>query len=198
MWLVAVVTQDYVVAVFALCHSFFFCHLHTTPTLPPALVAFYVQTANDPASDLLYSNNYALHALHEAASATGDQKLRNATMLLRDFILRSQVSTSTNGRSSTSSAGSDSSSLPKLAGSWLRSFDFERWEYYAQGSDLGWGPWVAETGHGSSLITMTLAVMAKGTSMWDVVVAKGMSKRFTRLYKELAPLYLPVADAHGL
>jgi hypothetical protein len=146
------------------------------------------QTAADPASDLLYSNNFALHSLHEAASATGDKELLAAAALLRDFMLRAQVSIDP-------TAGS-TSSIPKLEGSWLRSFDFERWEYYAQGADTGWGPWVAETGHGTSLITMTLAVMAKGTSMWEVVVRDHSAQvRFTRLYKELAPIYL---DEHPL
>ena len=47
-----------------------------------------------------------------------------------------------------------------------------------------------ETGHGSSLITMTLAVMVANTSMWDVMVTNSSARmRFPRLYQELAPLY---------
>ena len=76
-----------------------------------------------------------------------------------------------------------------------------------------WGPWVAETGHGGSLITMTLATvrflahaagtgtdthhavqMHRSTSMWSMVLADGARRsRFAALFGKLAPLYLPHA-----
>ena len=49
------------------------------------------QTGADPASDLLYSNNFAFNALHEAAAATADPKLTAAARLMRDFVVRTQV-----------------------------------------------------------------------------------------------------------
>jgi hypothetical protein len=49
------------------------------------------QTAADPASDLLYSNNFALHSLHEAAVATGNKTLAMAASALRDFVIRAQI-----------------------------------------------------------------------------------------------------------
>ena len=55
------------------------------------------QTADDPASDLLYSNNFALHSLHEAAVATGDPKLHAAAQKLRDFVVRTQVAVNATG-----------------------------------------------------------------------------------------------------
>ena len=103
------------------------------------------QTAQDLAADLLYSNNFAVHALHEAAAATGDPALAAAAAALRGFLLRAQITVRAGGF-----AAADAEAALRLEGSWLRSFDFERWEPYAQGSDWAWGPWVAETGHGTA------------------------------------------------
>lgn len=75
----------------------------------------------------------------------------------------------------------------RLDGAWLRSFDFGGWEHYAQASDWQWGPWVAETGHGSSLITMTLATMHRNTSTWEVAVAQ--PGRLARAFARLRRLY---------
>lgn len=139
------------------------------------------QSATDPVSDLLYSNNFALHALHEAATATGDPQLAHAANSLRVFVVRAQVAVRDEGF-----PDADVQRALRLDGAWLRSFDFANWEYYAQASDWQWGPWVAETGHGSSLITMTLAVMARNLSMWDVVAVPG---RLREEFLSLAPLY---------
>jgi hypothetical protein len=51
---------------------------------------------------------------------------------------------------------------------------------------------VAETGHGVSLMTMTLAVMERGTSMFDVVTSNTATRtRFAELIAELKHLYFP-------
>ena len=138
------------------------------------------QAAADPAADLLYSNNFVLHALHEAAAATQDPKLVAAARSLRDFVLRAQVSVRADGF-----VAADAERSLKLDGAWLRSFDFSSWEFYAQASDWQWGPWVAETGHGSSLITMTLAVMERKSSFWEMWEAG----RLAAVFRELRPLY---------
>ena len=171
------------------------------------------QDASDPAADLLYSNNFALQSLHEAAQATGDKGLAAAADKLREFMIRAQTTTRA-GAEDSAAFGAELARAARLEGSWLRSFDFSRWEYFAQGSDWSqccqarvlcrlsllqlnwfgtlrcgepfcwrcglkkiaglarflcrfdkmaslaeWGPWVAETGHGGSLITMTLATV---------------------------------------
>ena len=76
------------------------CRLNATTALhrhnhPPTTYAEYgtgestmSQTAQDLAADLLYSNNFAVHALHEAAAATGDPALAAAAAALRVFLLR--------------------------------------------------------------------------------------------------------------
>jgi len=144
------------------------------------------QTASDPAADLLYSNNFALHSLHEAAAATQSPKLIAAAQALRNFVVRAQVVVRAKGF-----ARADATQALRLDGAWLRSFDFVAWEHYAQASDWQWGPWVAETGHGSSLITMTLAVMERNTSMWETIVGHkpGSSGRLSRAFRELRVLY---------
>jgi hypothetical protein len=141
------------------------------------------QTGDDPAADLLYSNNFALQSLHEAAQATQDPKLLRAAESLRDFIIRAQVTVRAGRQYQT-----DAKESLRLEGAWLRSFDFHRWEHYAQASDWQWGPWVAETGHGMSLITMTLAAMDRNTSMWAVLTAGGA--RMSKLFDTLRPQYI--------
>ena len=173
------------------------------------------QTDRDPASDLLYSNNFALHALNEAATATADPSLHAAARRLRDFMVRVQVVVRGQGFED-----EDVQRAVRLNGTWLRSFDFQRsvrsceclckgaiiygsrmctacsptpmnrWEPYAQASDSAWGPWVAETGHGMSLITLTLAVMERNTSMWTVTTGSVRRKqRFAAIASELIPQY---------
>ena len=76
----------------------------------------------------------------------------------------------------------------RLDGAWLRSFDFVAWEHFAQASDWQWGPWVAETGHGSSLLTMTIAVMERNSSMWETIAGK-QPGRLSKTFRELRVLY---------
>ena len=90
-----------------------------------------IQENGDPACDLLYTANYAFLGLHEAAQATGDPMLRAAEGRLADFFCRVQVVSET---------------VPYLNGVWMRSFDYEKWEYWGSSADLGWGPWCVETG----------------------------------------------------
>jgi hypothetical protein len=150
------------------------------------------QTGEDPASDLLYSNNFALQSLYEAAQATQEPKLLRAAESLRVFIIRAQVTVRAGRQYQT-----DAKESLRLEGAWLRSFDFQRWEHYAQASDWQWGPWVAETGHGMSLITMTLAAMDRNTSMWTILTAGGA--RMSKLFDTLLPQYLQVkTDDNGI
>ena len=138
-----------------------------------------------------YSNNFALAALAEAAAATADPTLAAAAAANREFALRAQVAVHPDGFDPV-----DVENAVRLDGTWLRSFDFQRWEPYAQASDWAWGPWVAEAGHGVSLITITLALMERNTSMWDVVTGDPARRaRYAALAAELTPLYFPPSRA---
>ncbi len=90
-----------------------------------------IQQNGDPATDLLYTTNFAFLGLHEAALVTKDPGLMAAEDRLADFLCRIQLF---------------SRKDPLLCGPWLRSFDVERWEYFGSSADVGWGAWCAETG----------------------------------------------------
>jgi len=98
-----------------------------------------IQSNEDAAADLLYTCNFALLALHEAAAATGDDDLRQAEDALVGFLCRSQIR---------------SESHPELNGAWFRAFNLSRWEYWSSSTDAGWGAWCVErTNHRCELRT---------------------------------------------
>ncbi len=112
-----------------------------------------LQQNGDPVSDLLYTTNFAFLGLHEAAAVTHDPFYFRAENKLASFLCRIQV---------------QSEKQPELAGGWFRAFDFGRWDYWASGSDWGWGPWSIETGWTQSWITSVLGMRDLRTSLWDV------------------------------
>lgn len=92
----------------------------------------------DPVADLLYTQNFALMSLHEAAHAVGPEttegrRYSRAEDALAGFLVRAQVR---------------SEAQPNLDGGWLRGMDLGGWEYYASATDSGYGPWETETGCG--------------------------------------------------
>lgn len=107
----------------------------------------------DPVADLLYTCNFALFGLHEAAAATGDRFYRDAEEKLIDFLLRVQVHSETR---------------PELDGAWFRAFDFDRWDYFASNSDWGWGAWAVECGWTQGWITTGLALYRLNLNVWDL------------------------------
>lgn len=44
----------------------------------------------------------------------------------------------------------------RFDGTWLRSFDYGRWEYFGSSADVGWGPYCVETGWSCALIDLGL------------------------------------------
>lgn len=112
-----------------------------------------VQENDDPVSDQLYTNGFALLGLHEAAAATGDAKLTAAEDRLADYLVRIQ---------------NRSTRIPYLDGSWFRAFDFHRWECWGSSADIGWGAWSVEAGWGQAWSAATLALRARGTSLWEL------------------------------
>lgn len=71
------------------------------------------QGNDDPVSDFLYTSNFALLGLHEAAAATANATIRQAEDKLADFMVRIQAR---------------SAERPELDGAWMRAFDYEKWE----------------------------------------------------------------------
>jgi hypothetical protein len=144
---------------------------------PPASNAAYgtaeaplIQANGDPACDLLYTTNYAFLGLHEAAAATGDGKLQEAEDCLTDFLLRVQVR---------------SEAHPYLDGAWMRSFDFERWEYWGSSSDVGWGAWSVESGWTNTWIAAVLALRQGGWSLFEMATASRMGDKVSALVGEM-------------
>jgi hypothetical protein len=137
-----------------------------------------IQSNDDAASDLLYTCNFALLALHEAAAATGDPYYRQAEDRLAGFLCRIQIRSETH---------------PEFDGGWYRCFDFNRWEYWASSTDAGWGAWCIETGWTQSWITICLALRQMRTSLWDLTASSKVGHHFATLQPrmikdtELAP-----------
>jgi hypothetical protein len=131
-----------------------------------------IQTNADTASDTLYTCNFAFLALHEAAAALRDPRIKAAGDKLAAFICRIQI---------------QSESHPELHGGWFRAFDFTRWEYWASNADAGWGAWCIETGWTQSWITAVLALRLKGTTLWDVTRGSDIRKHWIPLRAQHLP-----------
>jgi hypothetical protein len=112
-----------------------------------------LQQNGDTLCDSLYTCNFALIGLHEAAAATGDPFYRNAEDKLAQFLCRIQIR---------------SEKHSELDGAWYRGFDFRRWEYWASNADWEWGPWCTESGWGTPWISSTLALRHLKTSLWEL------------------------------
>jgi hypothetical protein len=104
-------------------------------------------------SCMLYTNNFALFSLNEAAQATGNKKYMEATNKLSDFLTRIQV---------------QSEKHKDLDGAWFRAFDYGKWEYWASNSDAGWGAWCTLTGWIQSWIVATQVQIQEKQSFWMV------------------------------
>lgn len=115
-----------------------------------------IQEDGDPCCDLLYTANYALLGLHEAAAATGDPSLANAAGRLAEFLCRVQVR---------------SSEHRYLDGCWMRGFDYQLWEYYGSSADHGWGAWSVESGWTNAWIASILAMRHTGATLFDLTLS---------------------------
>lgn len=108
----------------------------------------------DPISDMLYTCNFAFFALNEAAAATGDTRIKDATAKLADFLVRIQVK---------------SDAVKNVDGAWFRAFNFRDWDFWASNADAGWGAQSTLTGWIQSWIVSTLALMEMKTNYWDIM-----------------------------
>lgn len=131
-----------------------------------------IQKNGDPVADLLYTCNFALLGLHEAAAATGDPQYQAAEEKLIQFLLRVQVK---------------SEAHPELDGAWFRAFDFDRWDYWASNSDWGWGAWAVECGWTQGWINTGLALNYLKLSLWDL----SKNSRIAAHMDRIQPVMLP-------
>ena len=109
----------------------------------------------DPVADMLYTSNFAVFALNEAACATGDPRIRKMADDLGEFLVRIQAR---------------SEGRKNVDGAWFRAFNYRDWDYWASNADAGWGAQSTLTGWIQSWIITTLALMEKGTSYWDITL----------------------------
>ncbi|MFD2163041.1 hypothetical protein ACFSJU_11610 [Paradesertivirga mongoliensis] len=104
-------------------------------------------------SCMLYTCNFALFGLNEAAEATGNKKYKEATDKLSDFMTRIQI---------------QSAKHKDLDGAWFRAFDYGKWDYWASNSDAGWGAWSTLTGWTQSWIVTSQVQIEQKKSFWEV------------------------------
>ncbi len=128
-----------------------------------------IQRNGDPVSDQLYTTNFALLGLHEAA-AVGDSRSARAADKLAEYFCRTQIR---------------SVEHPALDGGWFRAFDFKRWEHWGSNADAGWGAWTIESGWTQAWITSVLAMRHMKTSLWDLTAQSRVGSGYARLREEM-------------
>ena len=111
----------------------------------------------DPVADMLYTCNFAVFGLHEAAYATSDTEIAQICSKLCDFLVRIQAV---------------SSEYRSLDGAWYRAFNYGDWSYWASNADEGWGALGTLTGWTQSWIVSTLALQEMDICVWDLIVNK--------------------------
>ena len=128
--------------------------------------------AGDPATDTLYSINFAFIGMHEAAAATSDTRYGQSAAKMADFFIRIQTRSETR---------------PELDGTWYRGFDYRKWDYWGSDGDAGWGIWTNEIGWTHSWITATLALREMNTSLWELVGRRPIAVDFARMRRQMLP-----------
>jgi len=130
-----------------------------------------LQENGDPVSDQLYVTGFTLLGFHEAAAATGDERIKTAENKLAEYLCRIQIR---------------SEEIPVLNGSWFRAFDFKRWEPWASSADAGWGAWSLESGWGQSWTAAVLALRAHHTSLWQLTDSTHIRDKWAAVQKDMA------------
>lgn len=126
----------------------------------------------DPVADMLYTNNFALLALHEAAAVMDDERVRHAEDRLADFLIRIQAR---------------SDEVQEVDGGWMRAFDFERWEHWGSNADHGWGAWSIESGWTQAWITSVLLMREKDTTLWELMSKADLSDDYPTIRDQMLP-----------
>lgn len=137
-----------------------------------------IQQNGDAACDLLYTTNFAFVGLHEAAAVLKAADVTAAVDRLAGFLCRIQVR---------------SQAQPYLDGAWMRSFDFDLWEYWGSSADLGWGAWSVESGWTNTWIASVLAMRRTGRTLFDLSLRERLSERWPSLREEMMDPSRPLA-----
>ena len=89
---------------------------------------------------------------------------------MAEFLCRSQVR---------------SQAHPYLDGAWMRSFDYDHWEYWGSSADAGWGAWSVEAGWTNTWIATVLAMRRYGGTLFDACVTDRLKAPFPGLLAEM-------------
>ena len=129
-----------------------------------------IQNDSDPATDLLYTTNWAFLGLHEASLVLNDKKVNKACELLASFLTKIQVKTN---------------KQPYLNGVWMRGFDYSKWEYYSSAADIGWGAACVESGWCNAWISTVLYLRALKKPVFTGFFDKDFSDKAKAIYKQM-------------
>lgn len=129
-----------------------------------------IQHDGDPACDLLYTANWAFIGLNEASYAIDDINISKACGDLSDFLCRIQVR---------------SKKHPELDGAWMRSFDYEKWEYFGSSADIGWSACCIESGWINAWISTTCALRHAKKSLFDLSFKNDFTKIAPAIYDSM-------------
>lgn len=129
-----------------------------------------IQENGDPATDLLYTTNWAFIGLWEASLVLQDSDVQQAVSKLRDFLLRIQLR-------------SDDHSY--LDSTWMRSFDYEKWEYWGSSADIGWAAWSVESGWTNAWIVSMLILQERNESLMQLSSRAKFSSIAPELYRDM-------------
>lgn len=129
-----------------------------------------IQENGDPATDMLYTTNWAFLGLWEALQVLGNNRVKAAYEKLRDFLMRIQVR---------------SNKYPNLDGAWMRSFDYEKWEYWGSAADIGWSAWSVETGWVNAWIATVLMLEERGESLMQTSSKKDFTAIAEDIYRDM-------------
>jgi len=88
----------------------------------------------DPIVDQLYMTSRMAMYIYTAYEATGNEEYLQCFYRQMDFLARIQIR----------------STDKRLNGAWMRSFDYENWDYYGSNGDIDWGPYCVESGWGNT------------------------------------------------
>lgn len=129
-----------------------------------------IQQNGDPVTDLLYTTNWALIGFWEASLVMKEKYVREAYEKLRDFMLRIQVRSEIH---------------PELDGTWMRGFDYDKWEYWGSSADIGWSVWCVESGWVNAWITTTLILEERNESLMNLSAKDDLSADAEKIYLEM-------------
>ena len=133
------------------------------------------QTEKDPCCDLLYTQVFAFAGLHEAYMATGEEKYKRLADKAASFLIRTQTV---------------SEKHKELSGMWMRSFDFETWEYYGSSADRIWGAWCIESGWENAPAAMIFSLRKANKGLFDLLPSDGAWSRYLpRIIEEMSKVY---------